>query len=596
MIRQLFPDLDEPAPVAASRVVRPGRPVLRDYQHAAISAVGEAFRTHRSTLAVLATGLGKTVIFGAVAADWPRGRVLVVAHRKELIWQAADKLSAATGVAPDVELADLRATGTHPVTVASVQSLLAPMDCALCFDGTCGRCDGGRVPRFSRFDPLAYGLVVVDEAHHATAGSYRKILRHFAQNPDLKILGVTATPDRADEAALGKVFESVAFEYHLPDGIRDGWLVEPRQHFVRIESLDLSAVRTTAGDLNEGDVDRVIREDRTLYGIVESTVEIAAGRPTLLFLPSVEAAQKAADMLAARDLPAAFVHGGTPPDDRRRLLAEFEDGKRNWLVNCGVFLEGFDSPRVEVVAMARPTKSRSLYAQAVGRGTRPLRPPVGRTSADRLAEIAGSGKPHLDVIDFVGNAGRHKLVCTADILGGSYEDDVIEAAVKAVKEKGEGSVREALEAAEAAKRRREEEARRVALRKQVQARVTFSTETIDPFDLFDLRAPREPGWHQGRKATEPQQAALVRFGVDAKEAAAMPFVKASSLMSELIRRRRDGLCSLKQAKILRKYGIDGAGVGFERASELIDAIKSNGWRRPEGLAVAPEATAEDCPF
>jgi len=579
--RLLFPDY---ALLAVPAPARHGpRPVLRDYQHAAIAAIGEALGQHRSTLAVLATGLGKTVIFGAVAAEWPRGRVLILAHRKELIWQAADKLTAATGVAPDVELADLRATGTHPVTIASVQSLLAPMDCSRCSDGTCGHCKEGRSPRFARLDPLAYGLIVIDECHHAPSASYRAVLSHFEVNPDLRILGVTATPDRADEAALGNVFASVAYEYHLPDGIRDGWLVEPRQHFVQIESLDLSAVRTTAGDLNEGDVDRAIREDRTLYGIVEATIEIAAGRPTLLFLPSVEAAQKAADMLAARDLPAAFVHGGTPPDDRRRLLAEFAEGKRDWLVNCGVFLEGFDSPRIEVVAMARPTKSRALYAQAVGRGTRPLHPPRGTTPDERLAEIAASRKPHLDVIDFVGNAGRHKLVCTADILGGNYDDDVIEAATKAVREKGEGSMREALDAAEAATRRREEEAKRVALRRQVQARVTYTTETIDPFDMFDLRAPREPGWHKGRTATDRQREALVKFGVPETTARGLSFVKASALMDELLQRRRDGLCTYRQATFLRSHGIDGAAVTFERASELFDAIKANGWKKPEGL-------------
>lgn len=589
----MISQLDLFTPAATPLVAKPTnpwsrRPRLRPYQVECVERIREQFAGGaRSTLAVLATGTGKTVCFAEVARDWPEGRVLILAHRQELIYQAASKVCDALGVEPDIELADMRsgATSRNKVLVSSVQTQCSSIVCRDCGGSGCGECESGRVYRFTKFDPRNFGLVICDEAHHIVSPSWQRIINYYRRNPTCRILGVTATPDRSDEAALGRVFESVAYEYWLPDAIDDGWLVEPIQEFVRCDGLDLSRCRTTAGDINEGDLDRVMKEDRNLYAVVEPTLAIAGNRPTLVFAVSVEQAMKTCDIInAKRPGQAIAIHGGTPGDERRRLLADYARGRYQFFCNCGIATEGFDEPRIGVIAIARPTKSRSLYAQMVGRGTRPIEPPMEGTADERKAAIAFSAKPDVHVIDFVGNAGRHKLISTADILGGNYEDDVIEAAVAKAKVEGKANMREALREAadELARRKREEDERRMNLRRSIDAKATFSRERIDPFDAFDLRAPREAAWHKGRKPSERQLELLAKSGLAPKELESLSFVQASQLIGETIRRRNLGLCSLKQARVLKKFGVDAKDVGFKRASEMIDAIAANGWKKPEG--------------
>jgi superfamily II DNA or RNA helicase len=364
------------------------------------------------TLAVLPTGTGKTVCFAHVAKTWldsDRGRVLIMAHREELIQQAADKVLQVTGLHADIEMGESRADQCSlidqaPVVITSVQTMCRPN-------------------RHERFDPRQFGLLIVDEAHHATAPTYRRVIDHFAQNPDLRILGVTATPDRADEEALGQAFESVAFTYEIETAIQDGWLVPIEQQFVQVQGLDLSGCRTTAGDLNEGDLARIMETEENLHGVVHPALELAGDRPSLFFMASVAHAERGAEIANRHQAESAVcLHGKTPRDERREKLKAFSRGEFQHLFNCGLFLEGFDETSIAVVAMARPTKSRALYAQAVGRGTRPLPGLVDGLddAAARRRAIAMSHKPGLLVLDFVGNSGRHKLVSTADILGGNY--------------------------------------------------------------------------------------------------------------------------------------------------------------------------------
>ena len=358
---------------------------LRSYQEAAVDGIFEAWRSARSTLLVQPTGTGKTVTFAHVINRMPMGRALVLAHREELIVQAADKIARVTGAKPDTEMAEMRADhgmfGKARVVVSSIQT-----QCA-------GR-NGDT--RMKRFDPQEFGLLVVDEAHHATAPTYRRVLEHYGQNQDLKILGVTATPDRHDEEALGQVFDSVAFDYELLDAIRDGWLVPIHQRSVVVDGLDYSGVRTTAGDLNGADLARVMEYEETLHGIAHPTVELAAGRKALVFAASVAHAERLCEIFNRHSTGCArFVTGTTPKDERRGMLADYAAGKFQMLVNVGVATEGFDEPGIQVVVMARPTKSRALYAQMAGRGTRALPGLVdAHEAADaRRAAIAASAKP-----------------------------------------------------------------------------------------------------------------------------------------------------------------------------------------------------------
>lgn len=337
------------------------------------------------TLAVLPTGTGKTVIFAQLCKRWHDqglGRVLVMAHREELISQACQKIADITGELPDVEMGDSRADecaiiNRAPVVVTSVQTMCRPK-------------------RHERFHPEDFSLMIVDEAHHSTAATYRRVIDYFGQNPNLKILGVTATPDRADEEALGQIFETVAYEYQIQQAIEDGWLVNIDQRFILVDGLDLSACRTTAGDLNEGDLAKIMEMEKVLHGVVGPTIELAGDTPTLIFNTSVAQAERTAEIINRhRPDSAVCLHGKTPREERREKLKAFSRREYQYLCNCGLFLEGFDETSIGVVAMARPTKSRSLYAQAVGRGTRPLPGIVDGLddAGQRRNAIALSAKP-----------------------------------------------------------------------------------------------------------------------------------------------------------------------------------------------------------
>ena len=212
---------------------------LRPYQSAASDAIFKEWQDNDSTLVVMPTGGGKTILFADVIRRvFPR-RALVIAHREELIFQARDKIERVTGLKASVEMGEYGAEGglfgTARVVVSTIQT-------------QCSGGDGGG--RMTKFDPSQFGLLIIDEAHHATSPTYRRVIDYYRTNPALKVLGVTATPDRADEQALGQVFQSVAFDYEVLDAIHDGWLVPIEQQMVHVEGLDYSSIRTTAGDLN----------------------------------------------------------------------------------------------------------------------------------------------------------------------------------------------------------------------------------------------------------------------------------------------------------------------------------------------------------
>jgi superfamily II DNA or RNA helicase/predicted nucleic acid-binding Zn finger protein len=516
------------------------------------------------------------VVMGTVARDWPVGRVLVIAHREELVNQAAEKLSAICGEDCGVEMRSSRSQGAR-VVVASVQTLNSHRN---------------GFYRMMELDPMSFGLVMTDEAHHATAPSYRRIYEWFRKNPDLCELGVTATPDRADEEALGQIFDSVAYEYDILTAMNDGWLVPVEQQFVHVEGLDLSKCDSHKSDLKDSDVARVMQEEAMVHKIVAPTIELAGDKKTLLFAASVAHATKAAEIFNRHRTGSAFaIDGTTDTEERKRLLKAYKRGDFQFLCNCAVFLEGFDEPSIELIANARPTKSRALYAQVAGRGTRPLPGVVDGllTPEERIAAIRASAKPSMMMLDFVGNSGRHKLVCTADILGGNESDEVVEWATASAQRKSKGGesvdMQEELEAAreelerQLQEKHKRDEARQATedRRKAIRATAKFSTKAINPFDIFDIVPKREPGWHKGRKPTPGQVSALGKFGVDGDTIAKLSFCQASQMMDTLVKRRQQNLCSVKQAKILGKYGYN-TDASFTEAKQIIDALAANRWQ------------------
>lgn len=540
----------------------------------------------KSTLIVMPTGTGKTVVMGALAKRWNRGRVLMIAHREELISQAADKFSRVCSERVGVEMADSCIQGCPRLNVASVQSLNS-------------RSKSGTY-RFEKFHPDDFGLLLTDEAHHATAASYRRVYDWFHQNPNLRHLGVTATPDRADEEALGQIFDSVAYEYQILDAIGDGWLVPIEQQFVHVEGLDLSGCKSDRNDLKDGDVARVMAAEGLLHKVVHPTIELAGDRATLVFAASVEHAHKMAEIFNRhKPRSAVAIDGTTDKEERRSILRRYSQGEYQYLVNMGVFLEGFDEPRISVVAMARPTKSRALYAQVAGRGTRPQRGIVDGldTASERVAAIAASAKPAMLMLDFVGNSGKHKLVCTADILGGNESDEVLDLATanaKAKSRRGQkvNMQREIEDAKEQlAERIREEhrlQAEAAAKRSHVRAEAKFTTKAVNPFDIFDIVPKREQGWNLGKKPTEKMKATLAKFKVDPETIESLSLGQAGEMLSLLIGRAQKGLCTPRQAKLLAKYGYR-TDVSLKEAGRIIDAIAAAGWKRPANV----QATAGD---
>jgi superfamily II DNA or RNA helicase len=538
---------------------------LRPYQRECVDSICASLRHHRSTVAVLATGLGKTVVFSEcvrLGLAMPGRRALILAHREELVMQAADKVRSVTGMEPAIEMADLRSVEDGfrraPIVVSSIQTMNA------------GRGDSRRMNRFRNDHPW---FIVVDECHHAPSASYKSVIARFMENPSSRLLGVTATPDRLDKRALGQVFDSVAYTYDVADGIRDGWLVPIRQRFVQCSGLDLSAARKSGGDFQLNDLEEAL--ERSLQEMVLPMVEIVGDRRTLVFAATVKHAERVAEILnrpAVGTGAACIVHGGTPRDVRRQMFREYSEGKFQYLVNVAVATEGWDDPAldgkgVQVIAMMRPTQSRALYSQVLGRGTRSVPGTIDgiATAEERRAAIAASAKASVLALDFLGNSGRHQLIHSGDVLGGSMDERTMKRYRKESEKKGvpdEIDVLEMLSHAER-ERARELEARK---RAHIVGRAEFATQDVDPFDRLGIVPRSTPWWQRRIPPTAKQTAFLEKQGIPV---ANLDTGKASQLIDAIMSRPSD-----KQAWVLRRAGIDPKGVSRKRASELIDLIKS----------------------
>ena len=497
---------------------------LRPYQAECIEAVRQHFGVHNSVLVEAATGTGKTVIFSHLAHRWQNGRILIIAHRDELIRQAAEKIQAVTGEQPGIEMGDERVEeiGTFQkfrVLVSSVQTMCRP-------------------GRHAKFNPQEFGLLIIDEAHHVVAGSYRQVIEWFRRNESCKVLGVTATPKRADDLALGQVFESVAFRYGINLAVDDGWLVPVSQQCVKVEGLDFSQVKSVAGDLSEGELEKIFAEEEMLHKVASPVVELAGDRPTLVFCCTVKHAELMSAMLERyKPHSSAWLSGTSKMEERRATVERYKKGDLQFLCNCGLFLEGFDAPSTATVVMARPTKSIVLYAQVLGRGTRPLPGVVDglQTADERKAAIAASPKPAMLALDFVGNAGRHKIVTAADVLGGKYGIPVREYARETVSEEQRPvPVAEALDRAEAELDLIDEEKER---RRRIVAQARFRTHEVSPFDRRQgttAALPRSSG--QG-DATDKQIRFLCRLGVREETARSFSKRQASTVIDKLLKEK-----------------------------------------------------------
>ena len=344
---------------------------LRPYQLACRDAVLTDLETHRAVAAVMATGAGKTPVAIAIMQQLP-GPALVLAHRGELLTQAAEKMEA-FGVVPELEKAEAYASLAAPVVLGSVQSL--------------------RDARLERFPVNHFRFVWIDECHHAPAQSYRNILERF---PVAKVFGCTATLDRLDGEGYEEIFEKVSFEKSLAELIREKWLAPIRVRTLPV-TIDLRKVRRTAGDFNVADLAAAIGEE--LEKAADQIVKHIADRNKVLaFTPTINEARILAELCQARGVESDFVSGAC--GDRDQKIARFKDGDTKLLANCAVLTEGFDNGGIDTIVLLRPTQSRALLCQQIGRATR-LWP----------------GKEFGLVLDFFWLTAKHKLCAPADLDG-----------------------------------------------------------------------------------------------------------------------------------------------------------------------------------
>lgn len=516
---------------------------LRPYQEAARQAVEKQWETGSAkTLLVLPTGCGKTVVFARIAEDCVRNgeRVLILAHRGELLEQASDKIFAATGLRCAVEKAsDTCLDSFFRIVVGSVQSLM-------------------RETRLQKFSSDYFDTIIIDEAHHALSDSYLRILDYFRE---AKVLGVTATPDRGDMRNLGQLFDSLAYEYTLPQAIKQGYLTPIKAMTVPLH-IDLQNVSVQAGDFQVSGLDTAL--DPYLDQIASEMEQYCADRKTVVFLPLVKTSQKFCRILNDHGFHAAEVNGTS--SDRTEVLRDFEQNEYNVLCNSMLLTEGWDCPSVDCIVVLRPTKVRSLYSQMVGRGTR-LHP----------------GKDHLLLLDFLWMTEKHELCHPASLICENAE-------VAARITEDMQTAGEPVDLEEAEKQASEEviQQREEALAKQLAEMRKRKKRLVDPLQ-FEMSIQAEDlanyvpsfGWEMA-PPSENQLKTLEKLGIlpDAVDNAG----KASKLLDRLSKRRKAGLTTPKQIRLLERYGFRQVGTWeFQTAKHMIDRIAANSWHVPRGV-------------
>lgn len=511
---------------------------LRKYQAEAVEAIELGWSKFQKQLLVLPTGCGKTIVFSKVAQDRTQmGRVLILAHRDELIEQARDKYHSLTGDYTAKEKAEESALGSFfPVTVGSVQTMM-------------------RQSRLEKFPNDHYKTIIVDEAHHSLADSYQNILKYF--NAD--VLGVTATPDRGDRRSLGQYYDRIAYEYSLRQAVSEGYLCKLKARTVPLQ-INMDNIKVRVGDFEVNSIAEVL--EPYLPEIARSIKEFASNRKTVVFLPLVSIAQEFCGILQDIGMDAREVNGNS--SDRKEIIEWFDHaGPGSVLCNAMLLTEGWDCPSVDCVVALRPTKIRSLYVQMIGRGTRPA-----------------PGKEDLLILDFLWMSERHDLCRPADLSTDEPEDRIT---VVRESEREEIDLFDA--ASDAAEARRQKLAEELAKQRGKKQRLIDPLQwfvSIDGMDLLDYEPVFE--WEK-EEITERQKSFLEKSGIDAAQICKG---QASKIIDRVINRRNQGLATPKQVMCLERFGYRDVGQWpFELAKRKIDELAAVNWKKYR-LFVKPE--------
>lgn len=516
-------------------------PVLKtnySFQNQAIEETLKEFkRGVDSTALIMATGTGKTYVFSQIAKDFIRRfekPVLILAHRTELIEQARDVLESFS-VRTVIEKAESFALNEEKFSaiVASVQTLKIS-------------------ERLEQFPKDYFSLIITDECHHAVCADNRKIYEYFSGT---KHLGVTATPLRHDKVGLKNVYQSVSFQYPIQSAIDDGYLCKIRAKQIKVEGLELEQIKLSNSDFSRTELDELLMREKVLLKMVLPTIEHAGNRPTIIFTKSVKHAKAITFCLNQQsdNQIATYVDGAMDDNSRRVRIDKFKAGEFQFIVNVGVLTEGFDHPPVSCIALFRPTRSLGLLAQMIGRGTR-----IAENKTDCL------------ILDFVGVNNSVRTCNVLDVLDGTIISDAEHETATRYIEKGEDA-KTALEKAKI------DVAKIEAL--EIRWKALSSSKAFDIMKLFAI--PSAKGLYGGGLCTHIQRGFLENAGV--KVPPTLEKGEASKLIAEIIRRRNEGLATLKQLRYLKRLGVTNFDVdtlAFQEAGRLIGVKKlasNNPW-------------------
>lgn len=513
---------------------------LRPYQIECVSKIEESFLEFNRVLVTLFTGAGKTIIFSEIANKYIKDgkKVLVLAHREELLDQAADKMMKFHGVDFTLIKSGKDYDESKMFQIGSVQSLC-------------------KEDRLNKFDKDYYGLIIVDEAHHCMADTYQVIFKYFKS---AKILGVTATPNRSDGKKLAKFFEATAYEYKMEDGIRDGWLSSVIMRTGNV-NIDLSKVRTVAGDfiINELD-DAITREFNKISKYIKSKLEHR--KRILIFTPRIASAEVLAEVLKRDGLNAEFVSGASK--NRKEITEKFKSGDIRIICNSMLYTEGFDCPEVDCIINLRPTQSKGLFTQMLGRGTRIC-----------------DGKENVLYVDFLWKTDKEimtpcNLFAETDVLAKSMRDFLV---MNANKSYEMITLAQYIDLIMGGIKMMEGARMEWVVNIDKKAMKTYSMFAYLINDRKLLEYEPTYYWEQLFPTSKQVEFLEGKCGISCK------FVTkglASKIIDVIVKRIKDKKCTVKQMFFLAKNGIfdKASEISMEDAGKIMNDIANNYWRVP----------------
>lgn len=539
---------------------------LRPYQEEAANAVFREWEHNRSTLLVMGTGLGKTVVFSEITKRLVEEgkRVLIIAHQGQLLQQAQTKLYNHAQIPSKIEKAKDFASMNDQVVIGSIQTL-------------------AQDNRLHRFSSDHFDTIIIDECHHAMAKSYQKVIDYFE---NAKLLGVTATPNRGDSQSIMSTFQSTAFQFGIKEGVEAGYL-SPLCIRTCPLPIDVSQVAIQAGDYQAGALGNVL--EPYMDAIADQIIEKAQGRKILVFVPLVKTGERFAEILREKGLRTASISGKTK--NQAEIIEKFHNGELDVVTNAMLLTEGFDDPAVNCIVNLRATKSQSLYTQIMGRGLR-LSPDTGKEDCLILDFLWQSKKRGYDVLSPIDILMPDKDIPYAKEIVKTSKDELSLNDLMGLASKARLNAEEAL-----AKKLLYAQTRRcmgIKFNEIDDERVVYQYDTHDELDCITINSeafsylqpmfgknlnvfyPRTP--RDCMPVSNAQKEVLRNNGF---EDLVQFNGHANRIIEAIMLRKKRGFCTYQQSQFLakRKF-LNTKYWSAEDAKDMLDQIVKNNWVTP----------------